>query len=262
MMKTSKLLIVLVSASVLAVSQTKNKLNVMSASEILSIRMNSPQDSVLISNFYGYFWKWNRFSPKDSIPSDIAEYIRAGNFCVTNIVHVNWTLRLLVLEIGAGKEPQVMNILSHLTGDSNIQSAFNPIARLRDSFFIVTLTNHNGIPLLSSRYIQQAYTDLEFHSIGSGSDTLALFYYILNQSSLGGDYANEHLHIISAQDNTLSLIFDKTIVDVKSYPEDTDYHYIYDISPSNLIMLRIDKKNNKETVEKYRFTGNNYVLVR
>jgi|GEM_PF-6354629 len=235
----------------------------LSVSERLSKILNPRVDSTALENFYGYFSIWMNSLNKRTIPDNVLEALNKGNFCVRKIVRINYTLRILVIEAGPTRDFDVSELLGRITKDSILQNVFEPIDRPRDAFYLLALANHNGRPLLSSMFVQQSYSELEIKPIPSRPDTGKLFSYEINESSLGGGYSLVRLVIVSADDNSLNVIFDSPIVESNhSAGENKEYHYLYDVTNKKLVMLRIDEEANTETIENYFFNGRTYVKTK
>jgi hypothetical protein len=217
-----------------------------------------PSDSAKVKNFYSYLDTWNQSLLKDSIPDEVVTAVRNGNFVLLRSVQVNYKLFILVIQVGSNwVEAQDS---SHPRIDNN-QKELTPLSRLRDAHYLITLVDDLFKPYLSTYYLLAAYTPIEISSLTSSSDSTNMFYYLVNESSFGGGYSLVRLIIKNIENNSPKTVFDKPVIEHNSF-ENSDYHYMYELSPQVLRFFRVDDMIDSEWVEKYKFNGKEFIQIR
>jgi hypothetical protein len=226
-----------------------------SLNESVNVQLN---DSAKVKNFYGYFDAWNKSLAKDSIPVEVVNGVRDGNFVLLRSVQINYKLFVLVIQVGSNwveaqdsLHPRIEKSPKKLT----------PLSRLRDAHYLITLVDNLFKPYFSTYYLLAAYTPIEISSLTSPSDSTNMFYYLVNESSLGGDYSLVRLIIKNIENNSPKTVFDKVVVERNSF-ENSDFRYMYELSPQVLRFFRIDAIADSEWVEKYKYNGKVFIQTR
>jgi hypothetical protein len=227
----------------------------MAISEQLSKQL-VPSDSESIARFYEYFWKWQPSLIRDSIPEKEVQVVREGGFCVTNVIHLEPDLRLFVIVVAPAKNSDLNNRLLSIAMDTAIQHIFQGHNILSDRSFILALTDYTGVPLLSSMHIVSSWSPPEIHPVVDFSDKPPMFYFMNRPPSSEFSY----LFVVSARDSALNIAFDEPIEqeNPKSREYKTIYHSLYEVTKTEINLLRIDDLRRTKTILSYRFDGKRF----